>query len=331
MKLKTRYADLKISRKLTAGFLTIVLLAVLVGGAGIFSILSIERNDNLLYKEDTLSLQYAGDAGVAFMQLRYNSLKRLYAGDQASVIDAVKNVKTSISQVDKLLDQCQKTNSNSEINALLGQMQTEWGTYMQAVSKENDAALKGETVEYNADTAKLADQLRDNFTTLFEKVSAAAAAKAAQNKAESRLATMLVAVILVVSAIVSVLLSRFLSNDISAPLQMLSAVSGMLAVGDIDVDRVIQEKDRQLKYRKDEIGVFSLSFSKLIASTIEQANQARAIADGDLTTQIAVRSEGDVLGHALSELVSNFHQLASSIVSSAEQVNSGAGQVEEAS
>jgi methyl-accepting chemotaxis protein len=62
----------------------------------------------------------------------------------------------------------------------------------------------------------------------------------------------------------------------------------------------------------------------MIASTLEQAEKARAIANGDLTTEITVRSEFDVLGKALAGLVERFNQLAASIVSSAEQVDSGA-------
>ena len=61
------------------------------------------------------------------------------------------------------------------------------------------------------------------------------------------------------------------------------------------------------------------------------SEQTRAIAGGDLTTDVTVRSEFDVLGIALSDLVEKFHNLAASIVTSAEQVDSGAKLVADSS
>ena len=303
------------------------MMTVIVGGVGISGIFNIEKNDAQLYEEDTLGLQYAGDAGVAFMQLRYNSLSRLYAVDQTTIIDSVKEIKDNITEIDALLIKCRETVSDPEIQALLKEMITDWATYKKNITADNDATLKGETVSFNQNTATMGNQLRDNFSTLYEKIAALASETASQNKTDSRVFSGIVAAVILVTAVLSTFLARYISNDISKPLQMLSAVSGMLAVGDINVDKVISEKDRQLKDRKDEIGAFALSFNQLIASTVEQSNKTKSIAEGDLTTQITIRSENDVLGNALSNLVSKFHDLAASIVTSAEQVNSGAQQV----
>jgi len=321
------FENLKISRKLASGFLVIILMTVIVGGVGISGILSIQKNDALLYEQETLGLQYAGDAGVAFMQLRYNSLTRLYAGDQTTVIDTVKKIKDNFTEIDTLLVKCRETVSDPEVQALLKEMTTDWATYKKNMTTDNGTALKGQTVSFNQNTATMGNQLRDNFKTLFENISELASKTASRNKTNARVFSAIMAAVVLVAAAISAFLARFISNDISTPLQMLSTVSRMLAVGDINVDKVIQEKDRQLKFRKDEIGAFALSFNQLIASTVEQSNETKAIAEGDLTTQIAVRSEDDVLGNALFDLVSKFHDLASSIVSSADQVNSGAQQV----
>lgn len=325
--MKKWFENLKISKKLASGFLVIILMTVIVGGIGISGIAVIQKNDAMLYEEDTLGLQYAGDAGVAFMQLRYNSLSRLYASNQAVVIDTVKKIKDNFTEIDALLVKCRDTVSDPEVQDLLTEMTSDWVTYKKSMSEDNDTALKGEAVRFNQDTATLGNRLRDNFGTLFEKISDLASESAAQNKADARAFSAMMAVVILVSGICSALLARLISTDISRPLQMLSTVSGMLAVGDINVDSVMQEKDRQLKYRKDEIGAFALSFNQLIASTAEQSNKTKAIAEGDLTTQITVRSENDVLGNALFDLVSKFHNLVSSIVTSADQVNSGAQQV----
>ncbi|WP_312280013.1 methyl-accepting chemotaxis protein [Oscillibacter sp.] len=88
--------------------------------------------------------------------------------------------------------------------------------------------------------------------------------------------------------------------------------------------KVLDENAKALKFRKDEIGLLATSNSKIAVNMIKQAKGTRAIANGDLTTDIIVNSDDDVLGKALSELVEKFHTLAASIVSAADQVDSGA-------
>ena len=83
--------------------------------------------------------------------------------------------------------------------------------------------------------------------------------------------------------------------------------------------------------RKDEVGILAGAFDKVVESTVEQVQKTQAIAGGDLTTQIAVRSEKDVLGKALSQLVKELHDLALALVTSSEQVDTGAKLVADSS
>lgn len=114
---------------------------------------------------------------------------------------------------------------------------------------------------------------------------------------------------------------------ISKPMQKFAAFGELLAVGDIDMAKVTDEKDKLLKYRKDEVGVLADSFNKISISTAKQAHEMQAIADGDLSTEVTVRSENDVIGKALAVLTKKFHSLAVSISSSADEVDSSARQV----
>jgi methyl-accepting chemotaxis protein len=162
------------------------------------------------------------------------------------------------------------------------------------------------------------------FETLTSYKTAIAANSVRDNIAASSTAMYIMIGVIAAAVAVALFLGLYISGNISKPMRKFAAFAGMLAVGDIDVDKVINQKDRQLCLRKDEVGALADSFNKMIASTLEQAEKARAIANGDLTTEITVRSEFDVLGKALAGLVERFNQLAASIVSSAEQVDSGA-------
>lgn len=137
--------------------------------------------------------------------------------------------------------------------------------------------------------------------------------------------------IVIISVIISVLLGTHMSRLIGHPMRLFADFAKMLAVGDVEVEKNITQKDRQIMSRTDEIGVLSNSFSRVIESTYEQATATQRIADGDLTTEIEIRSENDTMGKALSELVDKYHTLVFSILSTAEQVSSGANLVSDSS
>lgn len=73
------------------------------------------------------------------------------------------------------------------------------------------------------------------------------------------------------------------------------------------------------------------SFKAMVENTRRQAHTAEAIARGDLTVDVKVNSEKDVLGIALSSIVEKNNHILSQICNTSGQVLSGAGQISEAS
>ncbi len=143
--MKKWFNDLKISRKLITGFLAVVMMSVIIGVVGIITILDIRENDAQLYEEDTLGLQYAGDAGVEFMQIRYNNLQRLYTSDQASIESIVNEMNDNFSRMDELLAECHETIQNAEIRTLLDRIQGNWDIYRPATTALNEAASRAKS------------------------------------------------------------------------------------------------------------------------------------------------------------------------------------------
>ncbi len=135
---------------------------------------------------------------------------------------------------------------------------------------------------------------------------------------------LIVVTAIAISYIASFFLYKCISKIICPPIHTFVASGELLAVGDINMGKVLDENAKTLKFRKDEIGLLAASNSKIAVNMIKQAKGTRAIANGDLTTEITVNSDDDVLGKALSELVEKFHTLVTSIVSAADQVDSGA-------
>lgn len=96
---------------------------------------------------------------------------------------------------------------------------------------------------------------------------------------------------------------------ISHPIRRLCDYAEALSVGDA-TSHENDEKSIRLRAREDELGKLGRAFDKLAGTIETRARETRAIADGDLTVDITVYSENDMLGNALHEMVASWAGLA---------------------
>jgi methyl-accepting chemotaxis protein len=88
----------------------------------------------------------------------------------------------------------------------------------------------------------------------------------------------------------------------------------------------------RLEYQsRDEIGVLARSLNHMADGLERKAKLAQAIASNDMTAEVEIASEKDVLGKALRQMSRNLNRVLGSVLQSALEVDSGAGQVSAAS
>lgn len=135
--------------------------------------------------------------------------------------------------------------------------------------------------------------------------------------------TVVILLLIVVSIVASSIICKVLNGSIVRPLKILNNIAQQLSVGDASANvRVLT---------KDEVGELMKSFRTMVENIRYQAQTAEAIAGGDLTVQVKINSEKDVLGIALSNIVEKNNHILSQICDASGQVVSGAGQISEAS
>ncbi len=130
-------------------------------------------------------------------------------------------------------------------------------------------------------------------------------------------------IVIAAGVVLAIVIGLFISRSISRPVGLLVEAADNLAMGNIDIETTI--------YTKDEIGKLAESFRNLIESTREQALAVEKIADADLTVDISVRSEKDLLGKDLKQLVSGLNEIMNNIASASEQVAAGSKQISDSS
>lgn len=132
-----------------------------------------------------------------------------------------------------------------------------------------------------------------------------------------------IAGICLVGAILVLVYSITLVRSITNPVAQLSAASKKLAKGDVNV--VLN------KVSNDDLGMLMDDFLEMAATIRSQAEIATEIADGNLTVDVKVRSEDDLLGNALNQLVRDNDSILSNVKDSTMQVTVGADEVAAAS
>ncbi len=134
----------------------------------------------------------------------------------------------------------------------------------------------------------------------------------------------IVSLVMMLSWGASLLVASRMRRTITDPLNELITVARAISdSGDlehkIDVDR------------QDELGALARSFNGMIGYLKEMATVSEGIAGGDLSCDVAPRSERDTLGHAFARMRDGLRGLVRSVRQSATQVASGSGQVADAS
>ena len=123
----------------------------------------------------------------------------------------------------------------------------------------------------------------------------------------------LIAIALIVVLLAT--LAYWISRTITKPLALAVNVAEQLAVGDVSVAIEVQAKD--------ETGKLLLAMQKMVASMKVVSNAAMTIADGNLTVNLAPRSENDELLIALNSMTGKLRDVVDNVQQAVTNVSSG--------
>lgn len=328
----------KISHKLRFGFLSITFLGVLIGIVGVIGMTMLLNNEKTTYNDITLGLQYASDAESAFVRVR-NKTKDLYIrysqygskdleSYQAEIQKQLMIVDESLSSYSGTISDEQDQTNFDKVNTLFKEYKSGVDTILAAVNAGNTATSVLASMNNMTDMANKTDA---SFDTLSAYINQISQERMNNDQITAWALIGVVAGVAILAFVGAILLGNRISIMIAQPIEVFAAFAKILAVGDVDVGKVTTEKDRMLAKRKDEIGTLATSFDSVIESTTLMAQQTSRIASGDLTVAVTVRSQEDVLGQSLQQLVEKMHDMVAEIAASANQVDAGAKQVADSS
>ncbi len=315
------FLNLKIAVKLISSFILVALIAGLVGVIGLININRINQEDTQLFVENTMGIKTIGEADIAYQRLRYNTAKIIM--DPQNKDSYIEKIDQYIDDVGNSLDTYEESIFDQKDRELFDGLKVEWNVFYQQLKE-----IRGYIDNENLDAAKsmilgdlqiTGDNLQASFDSIFELNAISAQNKSNSNNELAFQSSVTMIIVIIIGALIAVVLGVVISSIISNPIKKLVKAADQLAVGDIDVNLEANTKD--------EVGMLMEAFDRMTASIREQALAAEKIADGDLTVKINVRSDHDLLGKKLYEMVEKNNEVLNRIAVASDQVANGAKQI----
>ncbi|HHU22287.1 MAG TPA: HAMP domain-containing protein, partial [Clostridiales bacterium] len=321
------YQNIKMTYKMLAGFLAMALITVIVGTVGIVNVSKTQTADNMLYRENTLGIQYCSEVLSNFEQLRYTALTLATLKDSGNALNLVSEMENYYAETEDALQSFEDVVISEEIRTLCDSIKSDWSNYRAYMTKaiqliRTDQYSAAKNVILN-DSDQTGDSLQANLIKLLELNSSTASTRAQENEAIARKSIYVTTAVVAISVAVSVTLGIAIARFINFPLGNLTKEANKVAIGDLDV--VVQADS------KDEIGNLVNALGAIVSSTKEQAEVVKSLAKQDLTVDVKIRSDKDAFGQELAILVENLNRMIAEIAAAADQVAAGSKQVSSSS
>lgn len=174
---------------------------------------------------------------------------------------------------------------------------------------------------FDADAEEMTTRL-DTLTGHMNEQAESSLQAAIDQSSQSRMVSLGVAIAVILMGLgLSVVIARNIVN----PLRVITSIAGRLSEGDSELGQVDWQQMGQIKTRQDELGQVSRAFISLIEYFQQMAGVAQHIAQGDLTVNVSLRSERDLLGNSFSRMVNNLGRLIGQVAQNAIHLNESSG------
>ncbi len=322
------FKDFSISRKLLTGFLSLTLIMLLVGGAGIAGLARISQMDTYMYKGQTAPMKDLFEALESLYQFRVDSRAMvIYAGDAQKLDELKQSFDSGSEKFLTSIEAYRKTIIDPESFTLLDESVSLFNeSFKPAVEKCMDEAKAGnEAAAWEAllqETNNI-QKMFDNFNKLIDNRMDEAGKTNDSNHDTALWLTVVLVLFVAFGAGAAVFLGAGISKMISQPIEQVVDAANRIALGHVDVEL-------GNIHSKDETGQLANAFTKMIDSIGKQVDAADRISNGDFTNEVPLRSDQDILGLALQKIRKDLNHTLLLISTSSDQVNAGAEQVSSA-
>jgi methyl-accepting chemotaxis protein len=300
--------NLKINTKLTLGFVSVAIIAGMIGLVGTFNIYSISQASDTVYESNVSVLGPLHQISAQLLKLQNDTVFYILAtGERSSYEQKIKDAKVHL---ETELADLKKSHANhkkliEQLNSLDQAFQSYWdkeAMVMKLAARTQNGATGELTDMANYELNPQSDMIESIISSLFSMSDAEAKTKTKANHSAATHTIGFMLLMVVIGIIFALGLGMTIARLISKPLQQLTAAAERLAVGDVEVTITTVDS-------KDEMAVLAGAFAKMVTVIREEAGIAEKIAAGDLEVTVNVKSQNDLLAKSLTVMIQTLQAL----------------------
>ena len=299
---------LTLSAKLFGGFGLAVVPAVAIAVVGWTRIDAAAKDEKRLASEGVQATMHITEARRGFEVGIAKAGLLAYTTEPAAFMKLREEISQNLGRGSEQFRGLEEHITTPEGRAKYGEAQTAVAAFEEFAAKYGEALDKKDS----AALLKLAEQsptvigeMNAKLSALNEYVGQHADAVAADGQDAANRAKLLMAVLGAVSAAVAGGVGFFIARQVVAGVNAATEAAHRIARGETDVEVEVRSND--------EIGELARAFAEMTDYLKEMAAAAAAVANGDLTSQVRPRGEGDTLGTALNGMVTNLREMIGNV------------------
>ncbi len=321
------FKNLKVGTKLIAGFLSVTVVAVVISVVGLTNMTAIQKNGDQIFEGATIPLADLLEIASGFQKARVHLGEMAMTRDLEEIKKGSQAIVAISASLTRAVEDFEKRTDSPQLKQAVDafkQSRIEFRAHLTQFSKLAQEGRQAEAVALmKGDMTKSAAIEETAILRLSELMLKESKQLAAESATDAQKARVIMLVLLFGGSIGAVLIGYLLSRAIANAIGEMTRAAKGIAVGDIN---------QSITYRSgDEIGSLADSFRTTIEYIREMAGVAESLARNDLTVDVKLHSEKDVLGQSFKTMVDNLKIAIAQIKEGAVQVSAGSTQVSSAS
>ncbi|WP_026908146.1 methyl-accepting chemotaxis protein [Paucisalibacillus globulus] len=265
-----------IRKKMLFGFISILVLLVIIGTVSIISLNSVGNKYSLMFDQELKKMNLATDLEVTQKDLATAVLEFVMFGSEESITKMDEEIALGTEQAKELIELTTDEESKKLLEVLRENTLLLFESNNKIIDlRKNNLPFEqhaAQSTEYNSEVLSVLSQLKDiQQTSLDDKRSELESAQTG--------IMLMIAIISTLSIIVSIILTITISRNISKPVQKITESLEEVSKGNLEIAHV------NIKNR-DEVGTMAVSFNKMVTDIKNIINSVQ-----DSSIQLAANAE----------------------------------------
>jgi methyl-accepting chemotaxis protein len=320
------FHNLKIRTKLLSCFIILAVFTSIIGLVGVVNLKNSNSKSENMYYNNFIPAQKLQTIQTALEEVRANHLLAVYDRNPEMLQIRLDTINNLVQQSNELLVDYETTIQDNQDRILYNNVMSSLVNY-RTVRDANLTLIKNEQYEQALKELKgvtsAREKMDEELNILVDYKSKLVTDTLQANNNSFLNQIVLMTAIIIGCAVFAIMIGIYLAMSISKPVNRMVHAAEMLALGDINAQ--VESNT------KDEIGRLADAFNNMINNIRNQALAVERLATGDLTVEVEIQSENDLLGRKLSELIQKNNEVLTNIATSSEQVANGSKQISDSS